>query len=166
MPAVNVSIGVTQADSMYVPSSQTADPNAVPLQIGSGPQTITFNLMVASGAPAGTQLLFTQNADGWGNRAPIVFKTVTASDVSFPQGWNTAQQTAFLTRLQTALNGLVASASSNSTVSLNINPATLEAGNAFQIDLPYTVNYFINVNGVSFGPNAFDPEVDILPGSK
>jgi hypothetical protein len=82
------------------------------------------------------------------------------------RGWNTAQQTAFLTRLQTALNGLTASASSNSTVSLNINPATLEAGNAFQIDLPYTVNYFINVGGVSYGPNAYDPEVDILPGSK
>ena len=35
-----------------------------------------------------------------------------------------------------------------------------------EINLPYTVNYWINVQGVSWGPNRFDPEVDITPGSK
>jgi hypothetical protein len=46
------------------------------------------------------------------------------------------------------------------------DPATLEAGQAFEIDLQYSVNYFINVDGTSYGPNTYDPEVDIDPPSR
>ena len=167
MPTVTITLGAQQVGNGYGPSGQSAAPNKLSLRLGRGPQDITFNLSVASGSPATTQMLFTQNANGWGNVAPITWKTITPSDVGFPPGWSAAQQAAFLASLQAALNGIVVSSppGSPSTATLTLNPSTLEAGNGFQIDLPYTVNYWINVNGESWGPQRFDPEVDILPGS-
>jgi hypothetical protein len=168
MADVTITIGIAASDGpQWVPTSQSADPDKVLVPLGRGPQTVTFTLQPASGSPATTQLLFAQNADGWGNTNPITFKPVTESDISFPPGWNEDQKAAFVAAVQTALDGVVPTSPPNSpsVATITFDPSTFEGGQALEIDLPYTVNYWINVQGISWGPNQYDPEVDIDPGS-
>ena len=164
---ITVVVGLNDGSPQYVPVSQSATPDPVSVPLGHGPQTVTFTLTPGSGSPATTALWFAQNADGWGNTNPITFKPVTASDISFPPGWNAQRQADFVAAVQTALNGVVPSSPPNSpsVATITFDPSTFEGGQALAIDLPYTVNYWINVQGVSWGMNVFDPEVDIDPGS-
>jgi hypothetical protein len=169
MPAVTITVvvGLNDGSPQYVPVSQSANPDKVLVPLGRGPQTVTFTLTPGAGSPETTTLLFAQNSNGMGNTPPITFKPVTASDIAFPQGWNAARQAAFVAAVQTALNGVVPSSPPNSpsVATITFDPSTFEGGQALEIDLPYTVNYWINVQGVSWGMNYFDPEVDIDPGS-
>lgn len=169
MPAVTITVvvGLNDGSPQYVPVSQSATPDPVSVPLGHGPQTVTFTLTPGAGSPETTALLFAQNADGWGNTPPITFKPVTAADISFPAGWNAQRQAAFVASVQSALNAVVPSSPPNSpsVATITFDPSTFEGGQAFAIDLPYTVNYWINVQGVSWGMNVFDPEVDIDPGS-
>jgi len=169
MPAVTITVvvGLNDGSPQYVPVSQSANPDKVLVPLGRGPQTVTFTLTPGAGSPETTTLLFAQNADGMGNTPPITFKPVTASDIAFPQGWNAARQAAFVAAVQTALNGVVPSSPANSpsVATITFDPATLEGGQALEIDLPYTVNYWINVQGVSWGMNVYDPELDLEPGT-
>ena len=167
MPDVTITIGVAASDGGgWVPTTQSANPDKVKVPLGRGPQTVTFTLTPTTTSPPTTRFIFAQNADGMGNTPPITFKPVTASDIAFPQGWNAARQAAFVAAVQTALNGVVPSSPNSPNVAqITFDPATFEGGQSLEIDLPYTVNYWINVNGVSWGMNVYDPEVDIDPGS-
>jgi hypothetical protein len=169
MPAVTITVvvGLNDGSPQYIPVSQSANPDKVLVPLGRGPQTVTFTLTPGAGSPETTTLLFAQNSDGMGNTPPITFKPVTASDIAFPQGWNAARQAAFVAAVQTALDGVVPSSPPNSpsVATITFDPATLEGGQALEIDLPYTVNYWINVQGVSWGMNVYDPELDLEPGT-
>lgn len=162
---VTIEIQQDTATGAWSAKSVNANPDKAKVKLGQGLWTLTYNLVLTRGAPAGAQLWFARNENGWGNVNPVTFKPLTESDVAFPSGWTEAQKQAFLTAAQTAVNGITSgsSDSNRAQATLTFDPAALESGQAFEIDLPYTIEYFINVSGVSWGPNSFDPEVDIDP---
>ena len=169
MPSVTITVvvGLSDGSPQYVPVSQSANPDKVRVPLGRGPQTVTFTLEPGDGSPPTTRFIFAQNVDGMGNTPPITFKPVTEADISFPPGWNDARKTAFVAAVQAALDNVVPASPPNSpaVATVAFDPSTFEGGQALEIDLPYTVNYWINVQGVSWGLNVYDPEVDIEPGS-
>jgi hypothetical protein len=171
MPQVNITVGIQQnsENGWYYPSSVAAVPDKVPVPLGQGRQSINFQLQAAAGSPPTTKIFFTQNANGWGNVNGITFKPVAVADVHFPpHGWSSARKDAFVAALQAVVDTLVPTTSgpNGEIATVAFDPATLEAGQAFEIDLQYSVNYFINVDGTSYGPNTYDPEVDIDPPSR
>lgn len=169
MPNKQVTITVTMVQdpetTYWMPSGASVSPDPVTIKLSQGVWTITFDLEAASGSPPSAQLWFARNEAGWGSMNPVVFKPLTEDDVDFPAGWTEAQKQAFLATAQTALNGVtsVPSNSNRSLASISFDPTSLEPGQQLDIRLPYSVDYFINVQGVSYGPYTFDPEVDIDP---
>ena len=164
---VTITVAMTQDpnSNYWIPSSVSVSPDPVTIKLSQGTWTITFDMEAASGSPPSAQLWFARNQAGWGSLNPVVFKPLTEDDVDFPAGWSEAQKEAFLITAQNALNGVtsVPSNSNRSLATVTFDPTALEPGQQLDIRLPYTLDYFINVQGVSYGPNTFDPEVDIDP---
>jgi hypothetical protein len=166
---ITVTIEIQQDSQTGSWSAKSADanPDKLKIQLGQGVWTITYNLVLKRGAPASAQLWFARDENGWGNENPVTFKQLTEGEVAFPGGWTEAQKQAFLTAAQTALNGITSGSSDSNRAQavLSFDPGTLESGQTLEIHLPYTIEYFINVDTVSWGPIAFDPEVDIEGGT-
>lgn len=170
MPSVPVTVTVDieqdPTSGWWVPKKVKANPDKAKVRLGQGSWTVDYALQIGHrGGAKDPQVWFARNESGWGNVNPMVFKPLTEADISFPSGWSDQQKQDFLVQAQAALNGVtsVPSNSNRAEASVTFDPDTLENGQALAIKLPYTIDYFINVAGVSYGPNRYDPEVDLEP---
>jgi hypothetical protein len=170
MPSVSVRVTVDikrdSATGYWVAKKVKAKPDKAKVKLGQGSWTVSYALEVGDrGGAKDPQLWFARNESGWGNVNPIVFKSLTEADISFPSGWSSQQKQAFLAQAQTALNAVtsVPSNSNRAEAAVTFDPGTLEGGQELEIHLPYTIDFFINVEGTSYGPTKYDPEVDLEP---
>lgn len=166
---VTFKIKVQPGGAGYQPKKVTCKPAKLVVKTAAGVQDVTFSLVSDSGNPESTQLWFAREQNQWGNRPGVVVDPVNASHIHFPSSFPDSEKAAFVAAVQNRVSTYMRSTPSNdarSEATMTFDPGQVEPPSpypALEIDLPYTINYYINVNGISYGPYAYDPEMDIMP---